>query len=233
MSLQKLLVFGGSGRIGRMVCQYALETKKYGVKDGYVSAFVRNAIKLRKGETEQYADQIDAYEGNVRDIGQVRSVIKEVKPDKIVSVIGPKDIRDPSVINSIAALHISLAMKENGVKRLILMTANGLLPRSTEDASIGADMYYETGELPVWLNHACYDMRHATELIMSTDLDWTLVCPPYMPKGPFLKTDGKYRVVIDGPVENGKVLAAADCADFIVKALDRDDLIRHRVGIAY
>ncbi|TPX48642.1 hypothetical protein SeMB42_g01931 [Synchytrium endobioticum] len=229
--LQKLLVFGASGRVGRHVCQYAIDTMLY-----EVHGFVRNHVNLQKvrPDTDRYAEQIQPFEGDVTDIQSVKEAIKQIRPDKVVSVVGPKDIREPTVLNSHAALNICQAMVDYKIRRLVLLTANGLLPAKKEEAGINDRMLYESNaHFAAWLNHACFDMQHATKIVMATmRLDYTLVCPPYMPSGPFHRT-GKYRIFVDEPVPQGTVLSAPDCADFIVKVLARDDLIGHRVGIAY
>ncbi|MER2259864.1 MAG: NAD(P)H-binding protein, partial [Priestia megaterium] len=67
-------------------------------------------------------------------------------------------------------------------------------------------------------------------LLQQSGLDWTIVCPTYLPDGERL---GNYRTERDFLPLDGSQISVPDTADFAYRLLQSDEFIKARVGIAY
>jgi len=67
-------------------------------------------------------------------------------------------------------------------------------------------------------------------MLKQSTLDWTIVCPTYLPDGERL---GEYRVERDYLPVDGAKIHVPDTAEFTYKQINSDQYIKSRVGIAY
>ncbi|MET0405559.1 MAG: NAD(P)H-binding protein, partial [Cystobacter sp.] len=139
----------------------------------------------------------------------------------VVSAIGARDATHPVSVVTEATRSITTAMKGEGVQRLVMVGAAGLLPHPAGGL---------TGEhgLPPFLRHAFEDHRGALLGLQESELDWVLVCPPVMPNG--VKT-GKYRTAVEALPTGGRQVYAEDVADFTLKLALGNEHHRVRLGI--
>ncbi|KAF6618583.1 NAD(P)H-binding protein, partial [Paenibacillus sp. EKM208P] len=77
---------------------------------------------------------------------------------------------------------------------------------------------------------AAEEHRRVYELLRESALDWTIVCPTYLPDG---ARTGIYRVEKDFLPEGGSQINTADTADFTYRQCKSYEFVRTRVGIAY
>ena len=73
-------------------------------------------------------------------------------------------------------------------------------------------------------HHKVYDM------LRESGLDWTIVCPTYLPDG---EAVGDYRTLRDLLPEDGTKITVGDTANFSYGELIEGKHIGFRVGIAY
>ncbi|MBV0924856.1 NAD(P)H-binding protein [Halomicroarcula limicola] len=203
----QLLVFGGSGRVGRRVCEYA-------ASDGHgVTAFVRDADSAPPG--------VGVVEGDVRD---TESVIAAVAGhDAVCNAVGPDADERPSVLTD-GIDNIAPAMADAGIDRLVGVAAAGILQATPNRLRL------DTPEFPAGLRQVATAHRDAYERLRESTLDWTLACPPRMPDG---APTNHYRTAVDYLPEGGQSVSTGDVAAFVYDAAVRGGHRRERVGIAY
>lgn len=61
-------------------------------------------------------------------------------------------------------------------------------------------------------------------------MEWTIVCPTYLPDGHYT---GNYRVERDFLPEGGTEISVADTAEFTYQQIQCTKFVKSRVGIAY
>jgi putative NADH-flavin reductase len=117
-------------------------------------------------------------------------------------------------------------MQEQSVPRLITVGTAGILQSRTEPG-----LYrYESSETRRRSTRAAEEHRRVYERLRDSALDWTIVCPTYLPDG--VRT-GIYRVEKNLLPEGGTQISTADTADFTYRQLSSTDFLHTRVGIAY
>lgn len=206
----KIAAFGATGNSGRHVLAAALA-------DGHsVSVLVRNPTKLPPGKyglTIHLGDATDA--DNVDDtiFGQ----------NAVISTLGISAHGRTDTLSQ-AAANIIQAMAAHRLKRLIIVAGAGILtdPKSGQLRMMSPgfpDQYRAFAEehLRVW------------KQLQTSDLDWTLVCPPMMRDE---ETTAPLRAEIDSLPDGGKAATYAAVARFAYGLLGNRDFLCRRVGVA-
>lgn len=209
MKLETIAVFGSTGRTGKLFIKHALPSYK-------IKALARSSVKLKIND-----DNLKVLEGDVINPEDVEKVIEGTQA--VVNLIGHVD-GSPENLQTKATKNIIVAMKNQGVKRLISLTGGGVRDEKNDapkfmDKTIVFVMKYLAGKETKF---ALLDGINHAELIKTTDLDWTIV------RGPMLTNDdavGKYEVGYVGKVSGFK-LTRADLASFILDALEKNTYIR-------
>ncbi|MGG1617246.1 NAD(P)-dependent oxidoreductase [Paenibacillus sp. NRS-1781] len=209
-----LLLLGATGRVGRFILEYALA-------DGHtVTALVRAPDKLE--------DYILRY-GTLLQIVQGDATIAEDVAQALegggTAVISALNTDGTTTLSVNIRLLIRL-MQEQSIPRLITVGTAGILQSRTESG-----LYrYESSETRRRSTRAAEEHRRVYERLRDSALDWTIVCPTYLPDG--VRT-GIYRVEKDLLPEGGTQISTADTADFTYRQLSSTDFLHTRVGIAY
>ncbi|OBA02979.1 hypothetical protein A9P44_06175 [Paenibacillus polymyxa] len=209
-----LLLLGATGRVGRFILDYALT-------DGHtVTALVRLPDKL-KDFASRYGTQLQIVQGDATNAEDIAQALKG-GPTVVISALNTAGTTTLSV--SIDLL-IRL-MQEQSIHRLITVGTAGILQSRTEPS-----LYrYESSDTRRRSTRAAEEHRRVYELLRDSALDWTIVCPTYLPDG---GRTGVYRVEKDFLPEDGSQITTADTADFTYHQSKSCDFIRTRVGIAY
>lgn len=124
---------------------------------------------------------------------------------------------------SVSIQNIIGAMNEQNKKRLITIGTAGIL-NSRQNPSI---YRFESKRRST---RAAKEHADVYERLVKTDLDWTIVCPTYLPDGP---ASERYRVERDFLPINGKEITTGDTAHFLYTQLECGRFIRARAGLAY
>ncbi|EJL29068.1 NAD(P)-dependent oxidoreductase [Brevibacillus sp. BC25] len=206
----KLLLLGATGRVGRHILDYAL-------KDGHeITILVRSADKLPHLTDEN----VRVLTGNVLDQKHVASAMGGV--DAVISALGT----DKATTLSEGTPHIIEAMKREGVSRIITVGTAGIL-----QSRVSPDLLrYQSSESRQKLTRAAEEHHKAYSLLEQSELDWTIVCPTYLPDGEYT---GTYRVEAHQLPVEGMQISVPDTAEFTYQQLSTSEYIRARVGIAY
>ncbi|MGQ3478459.1 NAD(P)-dependent oxidoreductase [Paenibacillus sp. TY11] len=209
-----LLLLGATGRVGRFILDYALA-------DGHtVTVLVRSPDKL-EDYASKYGKQLQIVQGDATNAEDVAQALK----GGATVVISALNTDGTTTLSVNIGLLIRL-MQEQSISRLITVGTAGILQSRTEP-----DLYrYESSETRRRSTRAAEEHRRVYELLRESALDWTIVCPTYLPDG---ARTGIYRVEKDFLPEGGSQITTADTADFTYRQCKSYEFIRTRVGIAY
>lgn len=242
-----LLLLGATGRVGRRLLEQALA-------DGhFVTALVRDPGKLGdetsgqeqrrqprvvqgdaakavqreqprrvqgNGTEAVQRGQLRIMQGNASNAGDLQAACKGA--DAVLCALSTDG---GTVLADCAPLLVN-AMEVNGVKRIVSIGTAGILNSRGDSGKLR----YETDESRRTLTRASEEHRRFYLALRQSELDWTIVCPTYLPDEP---ATGVYRVERDLLPEGGSRISVADTAAFAYAQLGSDGFVGSRVGIAY
>lgn len=205
-----LLILGGTGRVGSKIVSYAL-------RDGHqVTVLARTPEKLEFNHDEK----LKVIQGNVLNQNDIMGAMRGI--DVVISALntdGSTTLTDsmPLIIN---------AMEQQGIQRIITVGTAGILQSRTSPILLR----YQSSESKRKSTRAAEEHHRAYEMLRASTLDWTIVCPTYLPDEECL---GEYRVEIDYLPEGGTKISVSDTAQFVYSQINNSEFIKFRVGIAY
>ena len=207
----KVVIFGATGMVGKQLIKQAL-WKNYSVK-----AFGRNVHELLDKENET----LELVKGALFDQGEVYNAIKGC--DAVLSALGGGfDGTDKT--RSLGMKNIIAQMQKAGVKRIIGIGGMGVLNADEETLVIDTESY------PPEYKAVGFEHLAAYELLKASPLDWTFVCPPTItddaPTGVYI-TKADYM-----PDPNVYSIKSGDLCQFMVNELEKNQFVKHRVGIS-
>ncbi|WP_045212525.1 NAD(P)-dependent oxidoreductase [Desulfonatronovibrio magnus] len=207
----KLVVFGATGKTGKEVVRQALQ------KDFDITVFVRNPDKVLLRPAN-----LTILQGDVLDQSAVSKAVQG--QDAVISVLGAgirkTDLRTKGTRN------IVKAMQEHGVKRIVSQSSLGI-GETIDNLSIMARYLC----VPVFLKNALIDHAGQEELIMESELDWTIVRCAGLTSGPLTE---KYQHGFTSKKSNIKGrISRADVAHFMLSQLKDSSYLNKTVSISY
>lgn len=206
-----LIVFGATGQVGKQLVQQAL------FNGHHVKAFGRNVYTTGFLQTEN----LQLVQGALFDEGEVYKAIKGC--DAVLSAIGgASDGSDKT--RTLGMKNIIKQMNKAGVKRIVALGGLGVLNADENSLLIDKDDYPPEYKA-VGLEH-----KKAFELLNESGLNWTFVCSPdIINEGP----TGSYITAADYPPSPNKYrINAGDLAMFMQNELEKNEYVKHRVGIS-
>jgi putative NADH-flavin reductase len=196
----KVLILGGTGATGSQLCE------KAAAAGHAVTALVRDSaaaklsflgVAIRQGQPTSEADVTAVMAGN----------------DAVLSALGPRQGRDPVCVD--AARAVVAAMKKQGVKRLIWLSAGGVGDSAPQ--IIRASFVFGRIIMPLFLRGPYANHARAEELIGSSGLDFTVIRPVQLVDSP---TNGKAVAVPIGAETLGSLkVARSAVAAFMLEEL--------------
>ncbi|SFS37306.1 NAD(P)-dependent oxidoreductase [Marininema halotolerans] len=212
---KRIVVFGATGRTGEHVLTQSLE-------EGYdVIAYVRNPTKL----SLQHA-RLTIMQGDIFNEEQVHHAIEG--SDAVLCALGvPMGSKLP--VCSVGTQNIIQAMKRNGVNRLIVITGLGV-KRTRGDIN-----WFERAFLTLFLcldQAAADDKEIQEDLIEESQLDWTILRPPWLTHG---KKTSRYRVGMGESVHPTLIsrISRRDLAECMVQQITDRTFIRQAPYVMY
>jgi putative NADH-flavin reductase len=200
-----LTIFGASGRTGRQLTSAALAA-------GHdVRALVRTPAKL---DIEH--ERLEVHAGDIGDEAAVRDVVRGA--DAVLSVLGPTS-NTPEYAVSAGMQHIVHAMKELGVRRLVMVAGAGV--GAEGDAPKLVDRVIGLA-LRLAARHVLEDMVRTVAIVRASDLDWTVVRVPMLTDAP-ASGDVKIGMVGKG---TGPRIGRADLARFVLEEAEARQHVR-------
>ncbi|MGM0852041.1 MAG: NAD(P)-dependent oxidoreductase [Bacillota bacterium] len=201
----KIALFGSTGRVGSVVYQQANSTHE--------------VIRLVRKEMDGQASGMDI----VGDVLNEVDVMKTIEgSDAVISCLNT----DKNDVLTWSMPILLKAMRHHGVKRIITCGTAGIL-QAQKDSGL---YRFQSSESKRRSTTAAEDHLRAYLILQASGMDWTIVCPTYLPDGERL---GEYRTEKDVLPEEGKSISMYDTGDFIFQQLQDDRYIRRRVGICY
>lgn len=204
-----ILVLGGTGRVGSQIVILALQDKHH------VTVLVRTPEKIQIDN-----DHLTIIQGDVLNKEDVVRSMQGI--DVVISALST----DGGTTLTESMPHIIEAMENEGIKRIITIGTAGILQsRTSQDL-----LRYQSSESKRKLTRAAEEHHKVYDLLKQSSLDWTIVCPTYLPDGEPL---GEYRVERDFLPEDGGKIHVPDTAEFTYRQIKSNDYMKSRVGIAY
>ncbi len=207
-----LALLGATRGIGRSLLEQALE------RGHQVRALVRRGSSLDLQHAHLTIVRGDATEP--QDVAELLT-----GADAVFSAVGAP-ARNKDKIRTQAAQATLSAMQRTGVRRLIAVSVYG-----TAQTREHLPFFTRAVVFPFFLRHAIADHETQEQTIMSSDVDWTLIRPPYLTDEP---VSGAY--VSDFGSETGGLtwkVSRADVAHSMLDAFERGTFIRRAVGLSY
>ncbi|MGF7036458.1 putative NADH-flavin reductase [Paenibacillus mucilaginosus] len=205
----KLFILGATGRVGTRFVADALRGEHE------VAALVRQPNKM-----EVTGRKLTLIQGNAINKDDIRIAMQGA--DAVFSSLGT----DGTTTLSESMYIVIREMKQQGIRRIVSVGTAGILRSRTNP-----DLYrYQSSESRRRSTFAAEEHRRVYELLLHSDLDWTIVCPTYLPDGDRL---GTYRVERDYLPEGGTSISVADTAEFAYRQINSAEYNCSRVGIAY
>lgn len=196
----KLAIFGATGGTGRELTEQAIEAGHE------LRALTRSPNSLTRGN-------VTTVEGTVLDEDVVSTTVDDT--DAVVCLLG-KTPGNPNDVVSRGTANIVAAMDERDVDRLVVLTSMGL------GASVRTVPWYVRVASATVLTDIMADKARQEELVMASDLDWTIVRPGGLTDGP--RTD-RFVHGVDVDATAGPI-SRADVAAFLLRVIEADEYVR-------
>ena len=207
----KIFLIGGTGKTGR-------ELIKQGLERGHViTALVRNPDKFKFKDPD-----LKIVKGNVLKLDSFEKLVQE--QDAVISALGHKRFFIPTKILSKGTTNIIEAMTKHHVKRFICITSLGV-----NDSRFKLGLYYTLFTIPIILFFYFLDKSKQEKLIMSSDLNWTIIRPGQLTNGK-KRTNYKHGQFVGSYILT-KMISRASVAHFILNQLEEGTYIRKAPGI--
>ncbi|WP_145330945.1 NAD(P)-dependent oxidoreductase [Paenibacillus xylanexedens] len=204
-----ILVLGATGRVGSHIVKYALQ-------DGHqVTALVRTPDKINTKH-----DRLTIVQGNVLESHDLLRAIEGTN-----AVISALNTDGTTTLSQSMPLLIN-AMEQEDIQRIITVGTAGILQSRTEPGKLR----YQSSDSRRKSSRAAEEHEQVYTLLKESTLEWTIVCPTYLPDG---EVRGNYRIERDVLPEGGTEITVGDTAEFTYRQLGDRQFINARVGICY
>lgn len=204
-----ILILGATGRVGSHIVTYALH------ECHHVTALIRSPEKIQIDHKN-----LTIIQGNVLNRDDIMRAINGM--DIVISALNT----DGTTTLSESIPLIIEAMENEGIKRIITIGTAGILQsRATPNV-----LRYQSSESKQKSTRAAKEHHKVYDMLKQSTLEWTIVCPTYLPDG---EKVGSYRIARDILPDGGAKISVPDTAEFTYKQIEARDYIRSRVGIAY
>ncbi|WP_078427548.1 NAD(P)-dependent oxidoreductase [Alkalihalobacterium alkalinitrilicum] len=204
-----ILILGATGRVGSQIVTYALHDRHH------VTVLVRTPEKI-----EINNENLTIIQGNVLNKDDIVRAMHGI--DIVISALNT----DGTTTLSESMPLIIEAMENEGIKRIITIGTAGILQSRTTPNYLR----YQSSESKRKSTRAAKEHHKVYDMLKQSTLEWTIVCPTYLPDGERI---GKYRIERNFLPEDGVEISVPDTAEFAFSQIKTSDYIKSRVGIAY
>ncbi|MCM3766300.1 NAD(P)-dependent oxidoreductase [Neobacillus niacini] len=204
-----ILILGATGRVGSQIVSFALHDKHH------VTVLVRTPEKFQLKN-----DNLTILQGNVLNKEDIVRAMHGM--DVVISALNTDGT---TTLSESMPLMIE-AMENEGIERIITIGTAGILQSRTTPNSLR----YQTSESKRRSTRAAKEHHKVYNMLKESSLEWTIVCPTYLPDG---ERVGNYRIERNFLPEGGAKISVPDTAEFAYKQIKASDYKKSRVGIAY
>jgi uncharacterized protein len=204
-----ICLFGATGRVGTIILENALSDQHT------VQALVRDPEKHNR-----QAAGLKVTAGNVLNETDLANSL--TGSDVVISALNTDGTTTLSESMPLIIKHI----KKQGIKRIITIGTAGIL-----QARSAPHLYrFQSSESKRKSTRDAEEHLKAYLLLEESGLDWTVVCPTYLPVG---KRIGKFRYEEDFLPDDPSSISIYDTGDFAYQQLFSKQFIGKRVGLTY
>jgi uncharacterized protein len=204
-----ICLFGATGRVGTIILENALSQQHN------VTALVRDVKKLNRN-----AAGLMVKTGNVLNETDLAKCL--TGSNVVISALNT----DGTATLSESMPFIIKHMKKQGIKRIITIGTAGIL-----QARSAPHLYrFQSSESKRKSTRDAEEHLKAYLLLKDSGLDWTVVCPTYLPIGERI---GNFRYEEDFLPDNPSSISIYDTGDFAYRQLFSKEFIGSRVGLTY
>ena len=204
-----ILILGATGRVGSQIVTYALHDRHH------VTVLVRTPEKIQIN-----SENLTIIQGNVLNKNDIVRAMHGI--DVVISALNT----DGTTTLSESMPLIIKAMENEGIQRIITIGTAGILQSRTTPTVIR----YQSSESKRKSTRAAEEHHKVYDMLKQSTLDWTIVCPTYLPDG---EREGQYRIERNFLPEGGMKISVPDTAEFTYRQIESSDYVQSRVGIAY
>jgi putative NADH-flavin reductase len=204
-----ILILGATGRVGSQIVTYALHDRHH------VTVLVRTPEKIQIN-----SENLTIIQGNVLNKNDIVRAMHGI--DVVISAL---NTNGTTTLSESMPLIIK-AMGNEGILRIVTIGTAGILQSRTTPTVLR----YQSSESKRKSTRAAQEHHIVYNTLKQSALDWTIVCPTYLPIG---ERVGKYRIERIFLPEDGVEISVPDTAEFAYSQIKTSDYIKSRVGIAY
>lgn len=207
----KVVIFGATGNVGQHMVHQGLALGHT------ITAFTRDKVRL----IEAAHKNLKIHEGDILDEKAVKEAIDG--QDAVICALGAGR---KGTIRSEGTFQIIRAMRETGVKRLIVQSTLG-----AGDSRNNLDFFWKHIMFGLFLKDAYQDHQTQEKYVMESGLDWTIVRP-----GAFTDGDatGQFKHGFSPEDKSIKLkISKADIAMFVLSQLKTEQYLHQTPGLSY
>ena len=198
----KIAIIGATGGSGGYFLELATEA-------GHdVAALARTVEKLAG-----WADRIRVVHADGRDARSLDAAL-DSDIEAVVNIVGASNLsqaRKVTDLYSATTKNLIAVLERHGIPRLISVSSSGVEPQENDN------WFYVHVLKRFFLQPMYDDMLRMEALHHDSSLDYTLVRPPYLTKGP---PTGNYRTSRGANFSDDKTLRRGDLAHFLLRACE-------------
>ena len=207
----KLLVFGATGRTGRLLVKQALAS------GNDVVGSVRNPSKLNIQN-----EHLEIVQGELSDQEAIAAAMNGA--DAVISTLGPRARKKEKPLAQ-GMRNILAAMESQGVRQLIITST--LSARDPNDA-LNFRSTAMIALVKLMMRPAYEEIVHVAEIVRGSNRDWTIVRLSLLNNNP---KSGNVKVGYISKGQVGTAISRADLADFILKQVVDKNYLRKAPAI--
>ena len=207
----KILVLGATGPTGQQVLLQSL------AQGHQLTAFVRNPSKLALNDA-----RLQVLNGALPgDAGALESALRG--QDAVICCLGLRNALKSGGLMVGAMRVLVPAMERAGVRRLMLMSSNGVGDTHARSPLLARIMYR------LLLSDIFADKAAGEAIVRASSLEWTIAYPTMLTDGP---RTGRYRAGETLELRGMPKISRADVADFLLRDLAARAFVRKGVVLS-
>ena len=211
----KIAIFGASGATGRLLTERCLAA-------GYeVAALLRRPAKFALRE------QMRVVEGSAFNAEAVQRTVEGA--DVVLSVLGARLLRREDVLERVVPLIVE-EMQQSGVRRIIALGAAGAKDDLLKKQPAWRRWFVQKMVYNTFLKWPVASQVAQWKTLAASGLDFTMVMPPMLTDG---KARDKFRINGEALPPDGRQIARADVANFMVAQIESREWVGKGVYVAY
>ncbi len=211
-----IAIFGASGATGKLLTERSLAAGHN------VTALLRTPTNF------PLSDKVKVVHGSAFDHAPVLETVQG--SDVVLSALGAHSpLRNENVLPRVVPFIVD-AMRQAGVRRIIVLGSAGALPDSLDKQPAWRRWIIQNIVYATFLKWPVAEQISQYATLAASNLDWTMVMPPMLTNGP---ARGHYRIDGEALPPNGSKISRADVADFMMQQITNPQWIRKGVYISW